>query len=152
MPLKELSLLAADCVSDEGRVEADLSLRMEGPRAEIHGTANATVFLTCQRCLEAAEVKLDVNIDLGFVQTEDQAKQLPSDLEPVMLEEEEMPLASLLEQELILALPIVAYHSNCEPIPYQGEDEQAEVSNVEEKPNPFAVLEQLKGKVKKTDN
>lgn len=151
MPLEQLTLLAADCVSNEGTVEADLTLKMEGPRAEIHGSASATVKLVCQRCLDAADVPLKVQIALGFVQTEEQAKELPSSLEPFLLEEEEIPLASLLEQELILALPIVAYHSDCEPFPYQGGEDQAP-SSVEEKPNPFAVLEQLKGKVKKTDN
>lgn len=150
MPLKQLTTLVADCVSDDGRVEADLALRMEHARPEIHGTANASVKLVCQRCLEPVEVKVDVSIDLGFVQTEEQISQLPESLEPFMLEEEEIPLASLLEQELILALPIVAYHDTCEPIPYAGKEE-AEVVVAEEKPNPFAVLEQLKGSLKKSD-
>lgn len=150
MPLKQLATLVADCVSDDGRVEADLALRMEHTRPEIHGTANASVKLVCQRCLEPVEVKVDVSIDLGFVQTEEQISQLPESLEPFMLEEEEIPLASLLEQELILALPIVAYHDTCEPIPYAGKEE-AEVVVAEEKPNPFAVLEQLKGSLKKSD-
>lgn len=149
MPLKQLSVLAADCVSDEGRVEADLSLRMERARPEIHGNARTAVKLICQRCLEPVEVKIEVKIALGFTQTEEQISELPQSLEPFMLEEEEIPLASLLEQELILALPIVAYHEECEPFPYAGKEEQAVVS--EEKPNPFAVLEQLKGSAKKSD-
>ena len=150
MPLKQLSSLAADCVSDEGRVEADLQLRMEQSRPEIHGTANAEVKLVCQRCLEPVAVKVDVSIALGFVQDEAQIAQLPESLEPFMLEEEEVPLAELLEQELILALPIVAYHDTCEPYPYAGKEE-AEAAVADEKPNPFAVLEQLKDSLKKSD-
>ena len=68
MPLQQLTTLAADCVSEEGRVEADLQLRMEQSRPEIHGTANAEVKLVCQRCLEPVAVKVDVSIALGFVQ------------------------------------------------------------------------------------
>ncbi len=75
---------------------------------------------------------------------------MPESLEPFLLEEEETPLAGLLEQELILALPIVAYHDTCEPYPYAGKEE-AEAAVAEEKPNPFAVLEQLKGNLKKSD-
>ena len=36
-------------------------------RAEIHGSASATVKLVCQRCLDAADVPLKVQIALGFV-------------------------------------------------------------------------------------
>ncbi|MEE2732719.1 MAG: YceD family protein [Pseudomonadota bacterium] len=149
MPLKQLVNLAADCVSDQGRVEADLALKMEQARPELHGSASADVKLVCQRCLEPVDVRVEVKIALGFVQTETQMAELPESLEPFMLEEEEIPLAELLEQELILALPIVAYHSACEPYPYEGK-EAAEAA-VEEKPNPFAVLEQLKGKTNKPD-
>lgn len=150
MPLKQLSQLAADCVSDEGRVEADLSLHMEQARPEIHGKARASVSLTCQRCLEPVIVDLEVDIALGFVQTELQMAELPETLEPFMLEEEEIPLADLLEQELILALPIVAYHDACEQYPLK--DDAAVTGDSGEKPNPFAVLEQLKGNLKKSDN
>lgn len=149
MPLKQLSTLVADCASDDGRVEADLTLHMNGVRPEIHGTAQAAVQLVCQRCLEPVEVNIRVKVALGIAQTEEQVNEMPSDLEPFVLEEEEIPLSDLLEQELILALPIVAYHDGCEPFPYDnGEDDSAKAN---EKPNPFAVLEQLKGNVKKTD-
>ena len=149
MPLKQLSTLVADCASDEGRVEADLELHMNGARPEIHGSAKASVQLVCQRCLEPVEVEIHAKVALGIAQTEEQVNEMPSDLEPFMLEEEEIPLSDLLEQELILALPIVAYHNGCNPYPY---DKGAEKSAaVKEKPNPFAVLEQLKGSVKKSD-
>jgi uncharacterized protein len=113
--------------------------------------AKTSVQLTCQRCLEPVTVDLEVKIALGFVQNEQQMEALPESLEPFMLEEEEIPLAELLEQELILALPIVAYHEACEPYPHQGEDAVA-LDDASEKPNPFAVLEQLKGNLKKSDN
>ncbi|MGC1510668.1 hypothetical protein FT643_00915 [Ketobacter sp. MCCC 1A13808] len=149
MPLKQLTALVADCATDDGRVEADLALHMNGARPEIHGTAKAALQLVCQRCLEPVEVEIDIKVALGVAQTEEQVNQMPGDLEPFMLEEEEIPLASLLEQELILALPIVAYHEKCKPFPYEGSDGgEAEAS---EKPNPFAVLEQLKGNVKNSD-
>ena len=150
MPLKQLVNLSADCVSDEGRVEADLAMKMEQSRPELHGTANASVKLVCQRCLEPVDVEVSVKIALGFVQTEAQMAELLESLEPFMFEEEEIPLADVLEQELILALPIVAYHEACEPYPYAGKEE-AEAAVAEEKPNPFAVLEQLKGNLKKPE-
>lgn len=149
MPLKQLTTLVADCVSEEGRVEADLALKMDGNRPEIHGTARTRVQLVCQRCLEPVDVELDIAVDLGIAQTEEQVNEMPRSLEPFILEEEEIPLADLLEQELILAMPIVAYHDSCQPFPYEADEETG--VGAEEKPNPFAVLEQLKGQVKKSD-
>ena len=143
MPLSQLTSLSVDSVLTDGRVEAELHLRMDGQRPEIHGRARAEIALTCQRCLEPVHVELDVPIELGFVRSEQQANELPSNLEPFIWTEEEVVLSELLEQELILALPIVAYHDHCSPIHYEaGEDKQESSS---EKPNPFAVLQELKG-------
>ncbi|MDY6921700.1 MAG: YceD family protein [Pseudomonadota bacterium] len=150
MPLARLQNLAADCVTAEGLVEADLQLYTEQGWPALEGSASARVQLVCQRCLEPVTVPLAVEIALGFVQGESQLQSLPESLEPFLLEAEEIPLAELLEQELILALPIVAYHDHCEPIPYQ-EQAPGDSGAQEEKPNPFAVLEQLKGKVDKSD-
>lgn len=152
MPLKQLFALIVDCVDikDDDRVEAELGFVMEGRRPEVYGQASTQVKLVCQRCLEPVAVSLDVKIALGFTQNEQQVQALPEDLEPFMFEEEDVPLARLLEQELILALPIVAYHQGCDPIPFDGgEDDRM---SKEDKPNPFAVLEQLKGHVKKSDS
>ena len=152
MPLKRLTALVEDCVdvADEDRVNAKLAFSLSENRPEVHGQAQASVKLVCQRCLEPVTVNLNVSMALGFVQNEEQAKALPEYLEPFLFEEEEVPLSCLLEQELILALPIVAYHQGCDPISFDG-GEAVRESKVE-KPNPFAVLEQLKGHVKKSDS
>ena len=149
MPLKMLPTLVADCVDDSGELKADLQLDMQGRWPMMSGTVDATVKMTCQRCLEAVDVPLQANIALGFSQSEEALEELPESLEPYLLEEEEIPLADVLEQELILALPIVAYHTECQPAAYQQPPETEAIES--EKPNPFKVLEQLKGQVKKSD-
>lgn len=148
MPLKQLPTLMVDCADDSGHLEADLQLDMQRRWPVMVGVVRAEVKLTCQRCLELVEVPLQVSISLGFVQSEEALEELPNTLEPYLLEEEEIPLADVLEQELILALPIVAYHSQCRPAEYQAGPEG---DSEPEKPNPFKVLEQLKGQVKKSD-
>jgi len=149
LPLQQLPALVADCVDDQGKVEADLQLDMQGRWPVMTGTAQANLRMTCQRCLEPVDVAIKAQMSLGFVQSEEALAELPESLEPFLLEEEEIPLADVLEQEMILALPIVAYHAECEPASYQQGDEAAEAG--EEKPNPFKVLEQLKGNLKKSD-
>ena len=149
LPLQQMPALAADCVDEAGRVEADLQLDMEGRWPVMTGIVQGTLKMMCQRCLEPVDVSIKADIELGFVQSEEAMAELPEHLEPFLLEEEEVSISDLLEQELILALPIVAYHAECEPASYQQDDEDA--ASGDEKPNPFKVLEQLKGNLKKTD-
>lgn len=148
MLLKQLPVLVADCVDDGGNVEADLRLDMQGRWPVMEGTVRADVRLVCQRCLEPVDVSLQAGIALGFSQSEEALEDLPDNLEPWLLDEEEIPLADVLEQELILTLPIVAYHAECEQVEYQ---KGPAVVSEPEKPNPFKVLEHLKGQVKKSD-
>ena len=76
MPLKQLTALVADCATDDGRVEADLALHMNGARPEIHGTAKAALQLVCQRCLEPVEVEIDNLLGAGGSQNLDTGSQL----------------------------------------------------------------------------
>lgn len=149
MPLRQLPRLMADCLDDVGNLDADLHLAMQGRWPVMSGTVNACVRMTCQRCLDVVEIPLRTELMLGFSQSEEALEDMPDSLEPYLLEEEEIPLADVLEQELILALPIVAYHVQCQPLAY-GTDPEPEAGE-SEKPNPFKVLEQLKGQVKKSD-
>ena len=149
MSLNQLPTLMADCIDDSGNLQADLQLDMQGRWPVMTGSIQATVKMICQRCLEAVDVPLQTSTALGFSQSEEALQELPESLEPYLLEEEEIPLADVLEQELILALPIVAYHAECQQAEYQQAAEP--VVNEPEKPNPFKVLEQLKGQVKKSD-
>src|SRR3990167_194501 len=143
MPLDQMPALVADCLDSEGRLESDLQLDMQGRWPVLSGVVTAKLKMQCQRCLEAVDVPLRADISLGFVQSEEALEELPEHLDPFLLEEEEIPLASLLEQEMILVLPIVAYHQECEHAPYEAGDEVVEVQG--EKPNPFKVLEQQIG-------
>ncbi|MCG8673516.1 MAG: YceD family protein [Pseudomonadales bacterium] len=131
-------------------IQADFSIQDGIP--VLVGKANSAVDFECQRCLEPVTVVLDVDLAIGFVSTEEQLALLPEPFEGVLLEEEEISVIDVVEQELILALPIVAYHDNCEAFEYRSEDEKAaqEVDRSEDE-NPFSVLEQLKGKLKSDD-
>lgn len=149
--LSELPDLAADCLENQGRVEAELRLEMQGRWPVLTGVAATVVRQVCQRCLETVDVPVQASIALGFVSTDEALDDLPDHLEPFLLQDEEIPLADLLAQELILALPIVAYHPECEEISYQAGDGGEATQEPESKPNPFRVLEQLKGTLKKPD-
>lgn len=103
-------------------------------QAVIHGTVRGTVDLTCQRCLKAVAIDLDASVALGVVSSEEEAKRLPDDLEPLVLTDEPVRLADLVEDEILLALPVAPRHAH-QCVPAHREHEGPEKTD-----NPFAAL------------
>ncbi len=114
----------------------------------IRGEVHTELELRCQRCLEPVRYEVNASVELALVWSEDQARALPEHLDPWLASDEKMVLAELLEEELLLALPLVATHEQCpEPLdnPAAGAGAGAnEGSDKPERENPFAVLERLK--------
>ena len=114
------------------------------PETWLHLTSQACVSLRCQRCLQPMTVPLDVDRWIRFVPDAATAEALDAELEDDVLElPRHLDLHELVEDELLLALPLVPRHDDCpEPLP-QG---SAPDEDVPERPNPFAALERLKKK------
>ena len=117
---------------------------MRGGETQIwlHIGATTDVALECQRCLKAVAVPLAIQRSFLFVYGEDAAAQLDTDSEDdVLALTRALDLRELIEDELLLALPIVPRHDAC-PVPLVAPADDEEV--FEEKPNPFAALVALK--------
>lgn len=108
-------------------------------------SAQAPVWLTCQRCLQPFEVPLAFERRLRFVRGEAEAEALDAESEDdVLALSRSLDLRELVEDELLLALPIVPRHEVCpQPLPMAvGEDELEE--DLPERAHPFAALQALK--------
>lgn len=141
-----LGRLAALLDAPTGDVQVELYFsRDEQGIATMHGRYQVDAPLVCQRCLEQVVVSIDSECDVGFVKSDEAAKQLPRRYEPVFVGEEPLDLFALIEDELLLALPAVPMHppQTCQHPPgYRPET--AELEEKSEKPNPFSVLANLK--------
>ncbi len=117
--------------------------------------------LTCQRTLEAFDWALDVTFDWVMVRDEAEEERLLADADPVMLEEEQLLLHQAIEDEVLLALPLMplAPGSTALTVPATaaasgkkgaGKTKAPVVSHNNElddsRPNPFAAL---KGRLSK---
>ena len=118
-----------------------------GGAAEVwmHLKADVRLALCCQRCLGPVMETVAVDRALRFVSDEQQAAELDAELEDDVLSlERSLDLRELVEDELLLALPLVPRHAECpEPLPLPADEPLEEA---EERPNPFAALAALKGK------
>ncbi|PPE71275.1 DUF177 domain-containing protein [Caldimonas thermodepolymerans] len=159
-PLEELPRLASSQHEEAAPAGRQVAWSAEGERVErlgaeaqtwLHLKARATVALECQRCLQPVEEALEVERSFRFVHGEAEAEAQDSDSEEdVLALTRALDLRELVEDELILALPIVPRHDACPvPLPMAAEDDPepeapAESEARPEQPNPFAVLAQLK--------
>ncbi len=106
----------------------------------VTGNLEAGVIMECQRCLEPVPVALRSELRLGIVRSDSMAAALPRYYDPLLLEDFELDLWGLVEEELILSLPLIASHENglCRIAAQYRPDPDADRNN------PFAALEKLK--------
>ncbi|MEP6772000.1 MAG: DUF177 domain-containing protein [Polaromonas sp.] len=116
----------------------------------LHLIAGAVVPLTCQRCMGVVATPVQVDQWYRFVASEDIAMaEDDQSEEDLLVMEPQFDLLAVLEDELLMALPLVPMHEEC-PVPPKlqaGELTEGDSAGTSgEKPNPFAVLVQLKVK------
>ena len=115
----------------------------EQGRPIVQGTIAAGLTLRCQRCLEPMVVSLELPVRLALVQSEAEEQNLPPGFEALMVGERPIPLAQIVEDELILGLPLVPMHPEqaCKVVKDYGVDAG---EGADQSANPFGVLATLK--------
>lgn len=77
--------------------------------------ASAEVAMTCQRCLEPVVEPISVDRQFQFVRTEAEAERLDAEVDhEILAVTRELDVIELLEDELLLALPLVPRHAHCQ--------------------------------------
>lgn len=110
----------------------------------MEGRIEGTLHLTCQRCLGLLLWPVTLDFRLALVQGEAEAERVAGEYDPLLLDDERVSVRSLIEDEVLLALPDFPQHDaheSCSLPDYRQEELNTTES---EKPNPFAVLEKLK--------
>ncbi len=137
---------------DHQQIALDCKLYMDERRiAWLDATMSAKLPLTCQRCLHQLDFVLDTHVHLALFTEEEYADRLgreKDEVDYVILSEaqtshgvETVDVLNLLEDEILLLLPLSPKHDGCELAVASVGDE---VQVVEEKRNPFDVLAGLK--------
>lgn len=97
---------------DDGSVEIDLRCGTDDEDYRyIAGQVHAVLALQCQRCLGAVRVDLASDVSLAMVWSEAEMPSLPSRFEGLVVGTEPQDLYELVEEELLLALPLVPRHA-----------------------------------------
>ncbi len=144
--LEELSRLKQVVLDSSGEVEVIVHCKLdEQGLVVINGTLKTHVTVVCQRCNE--ELGLDLVQDFAYtpVGINAESDHLPEYYDVVELDENgEINLRQLIEDELILAVPLVPMHDVASCRFSEKPASFGEIESVDDKPNPFDILKQLK--------
>lgn len=147
VPVAELPRImeAAESSNGNAQVRLEFGISEEGKRA-VTGHAVADLSLVCQRCLGPVTVTVESDISLAIVWDEEAAKALPQHFDPWITGEGAADLFNMVEEELLLSMPAVAYHH--EPCIDSNLYSSGKPVEIKKEKNPFQVLEQLKSSPK----
>lgn len=152
VPLAEFARVAVDCVDGgaDGRVTWSARGQLRGgdgvPAAPwLHLQVDAALPLVCQRCLEPVSTPVAVDQWFRFVPDEETAEQQDdAATEDVLVESAEFDLRALVEDELVLAMPLIASHGRCPTPPRLSAQDPGFDAPDEARPKPFAALARLR--------
>lgn len=114
------------------------------PEIWLHLQAHASVPMTCQRCLEAVDVALEVDRSFRFVADEATAAAEDDTAEEDLLAmSQAFDLPSLVEDELLMEVPVVPRHDVC-PQSVSLSSADPDFDDAAAPVHPFAVLKALK--------
>jgi DUF177 domain-containing protein len=148
LPLKGMSRLTQNCLDDAGEVLVDLAFeRGEGEKVLLmHGTLRVTLHVTCQRCLEEMDLALEASPWFILARSEKGRDDL-GDEPDILVADKPLSLSGLVEDELLLALPMVPVHEldQCPARAYvTAVADAGSPQDEEDRKSPFSVLSRLK--------
>jgi len=141
LELAGMRRLAPSLRTTEGSLEATLEFGLDPERIPyLRAHIRGRLVLTCQRCMQPMDFPVDLNSTLGLVNSPAEADALPDHYEPLLVGTGPMTVSDIIEDELLLCLPLVPRHpeSQC-PAPAQEGEVKARDTR-----KPFAVLSDWK--------
>jgi uncharacterized protein len=156
LAISKMKRLRPLLLDKEGGVEVDLVFAVDASgQSIVTGHVSTDIKIECQRCMKAMDFHIAEKISLAIIHHSRQANDLPSQYDPLIVDDEMVSLPELVEDELLLALPTIPLHApeDCQVKiggTYQEESLNKKSGSSQlkdpERKNPFDVLKQLKKK------
>ncbi len=146
IPLASLARLSELLSDTEGSLSAVIDFtRLEDRRPGVRGSITGRLRMPCQRCLEAVELPVDLAFELYLVESEAMAARLPEGFEPLLNVSGKVSPRELVENEVLLSLPLIPRHAagSCEP-PEAPSGVPEQLEEAAQRENPFSILAQLR--------
>ena len=143
LQLDSFERLKGDLLENTGELRFSLLFNFdESGQCVIESEIDAQLTLECQRCLKPVVIKIEKKSLLGLVKDKDEIDNLAKEYEPLQIDEETVSVKQLIEDELLLSIPLSPLHAENE---CAGKSVLDQI-NEDAKPKPFAALAALKKK------
>ena len=154
--LQEFLFHPVETDKDDGLIDIKLEfMRSETGLPVVRGTISCLLDMSCQRCLKAVKTPFNSELNVVFVSSDTQAESLQEGYDTWLVEDNRLFLKDFIEDEILLALPVVIAHDledeqgrmQCKPQKEFIEvlpDQFDEVNEDSQNENPFEVLKNLK--------
>ena len=144
--LADLPRLADVLAKKEGVVVVEMAFFFdEEKRVIVKLQVKTQLSLICQRCLQPLEYPVDAISELCVVNDEKEVETIPEQYEPLVVKGEQFVPLDVIEEELLLSVPLVAVHHNKDCAGSQdGAYYPVPSADSKERHRPFEVLAQLK--------
>lgn len=111
MPVSALARLAASCRKPQGKVEVDLAFERSGSGdlRRITGRLHAQVTVECQRCLQPMQIEVEAEPELIVLRPGEREDLVESEAD-TMVADRPVPLSQIVEDELLLVMPMYPMH------------------------------------------
>ncbi|WP_266159775.1 YceD family protein [Dyella silvatica] len=147
LPISTFHRLGEVLAGTDGTAQFELDFgRDEFGTAYLDVRVQVPLTLICQRTLEPFVLPTTVESRLGLIKSENEESALPPGCEPLLVAEDgRLMLADVIEDELLLALPLVPINPDSRlPDEVVGPGPEEELPSEDRSDNPFAVLRELK--------
>jgi len=145
LQLIDLPRLCGALADDGGAVRTKFVFERDERNAVVFHSELATeVKMVCQRCLELVTLPIHSVCDYAVVKEGANTQSVPKGYDVLELGEDPLDLLALVEEELLLALPIVPAHDPKDCQQPAGLEEPESSEDEVTRSNPFSVLAQLK--------
>jgi uncharacterized protein len=148
LKVAQLTRFTQALADDVGSVSYILKMGFNDERLPvIDGQVSGLVKLECQRCLQPTDWSFESSFTVAIVWDEERAKHVVSGTEVIVAPDGMVELLAILEDELLICLPIVAYHPEgvcAMKSGYVSTSDDVVIVEPTGEDSPFKVLQNLK--------
>ena len=136
---------------DQSNTQLNAELYRRNNVLHLAFTLKGDIWLTCQRCLQPIAIDLSDDYNIALLENDSQVRLINEEQDYLLLDEivteqspeRLLPFKKLVEDEILLKIPMAPKHDDCE----MSVEQFGEIPEEEENENPFAALASLKGKL-----
>jgi uncharacterized protein len=144
IPLADFPRLQTALAHRRGSARGHVRFARERGTAVAEVEATARVALTCQRCLGPLTWSVVASGRVALVDGDDEAERAPESLETILAPEHRISIRELVEEELLLGMPIVPLHQSGDCVAAAPADALSHGTEPEEtRQRPFEGLDEL---------